>query len=230
MSKQKAFTLIELLVIIGIIGVLIAILLPALSRAREKAKTVQCATQLRQLGLGLQVYSANARGVLPGWSAVQIAGGNGTGNDSAGQGWTEILQPYFTKPTDRVYACPMFNITDRINYFLTARWSGSQGRRTMKFSEIKKQSEFIVSGDCTQSFFYPPPWGTGIITEDDCDKDDATYKCLVFAGETGGINVHRTGNNVLFADGHVDLKSTFESSSMTYNPRKMQDWDKVTGN
>lgn len=229
MSKQKAFTLVELLVVIGIIGVLIGILLPALARAREKARTVQCATQLRQLGLGLQVYSANSRGALPKWSAVQIAGGNGTGNDSLGEGWTEQLQPYFTKTTDRVYQCPMFNINDRINYFITARWSGTLGRQSMKFSEIKKQSEFIVSGDCTQKYFYPPPWGISPINEDDCDKDDATYKCLVFAEEAGGINVHRTGNNVLFADGHVDLKNKFDILTMTYNPKQMQDWHQVTG-
>jgi len=229
MSKPKAFTLVELLVVIGIIAVLIGILLPALSRAREKAKTVQCATQLRQLGIGLQVYSVNSRGVLPAWSSTQIAGGNGTGRDSQGEGWTEMLQPYFSKVTDRVYQCPMFNFTERINYFMSARWSSKLGRKTIKFSEIKKQSEFIVSGDCTQKFFYPQPWGTNGMAEDDCDKDDATWKCIVFAGEADGINVHRTGNNVLFADGHVDLKKQFEGNSMTYHPKKMEDWDTVTG-
>src|SRR5882724_11386481 len=51
------FTIVELLVVIGIVAILAALLLPMLSRARERAKTVQCASNLRQVGAGLEMYN-----------------------------------------------------------------------------------------------------------------------------------------------------------------------------
>lgn len=63
--RRSAFTLVELLVVIGIIALLIAALMPALSRARESARTIRCATQLRQIGMGFQMYRNDWSNFLP---------------------------------------------------------------------------------------------------------------------------------------------------------------------
>ena len=93
-SKQllKGFTLIELLVVIAIIAILAAILFPVFAKAREKARQISCASNERQMGLGLLQYAQDNDEALP------LGGGN------IGRGWASRIYPY-VKSTG-VYKCP----------------------------------------------------------------------------------------------------------------------------
>jgi prepilin-type N-terminal cleavage/methylation domain-containing protein/prepilin-type processing-associated H-X9-DG protein len=95
---RRGFTLIELLVVIAIIAILAAILFPVFARAREKARTASCQSNLKQAGLGLLMYASDYDGCF----AAGSQGGCAT--DATATSWYDTIQPY--AKSWQVLRCP----------------------------------------------------------------------------------------------------------------------------
>ena len=100
--KAPGFTLVELLVVIGIIAILVSLLMPALTKARNSAVTVQCASNLRQLATAFVLYANNHNGTMP-----QLNSGNSADNASLKKNWwtnmvvgARVLDASFPTPAD----------------------------------------------------------------------------------------------------------------------------------
>ena len=158
----SAFTLVELLVVVAIVSLLIAILLPSLGRAREQARRVQCASNLRQVALATVMYANNNGGVMPGvgrwqhqphdWIYWGVGGPYGDLDDGG-------LAPYLGRPVNAaVLRCPSddwelrqrtMNLSGAPPYgyaysYALSRYLGNWQRERLKLQNVRASSRKIL--------------------------------------------------------------------------------------
>ncbi len=194
-SAHRSFTLIELLVVVAIIAILAAILLPALSQARKRARFTQCASNIRTICQGINMYIMDYNDYL--------APLNFAGNISNSKWWTNIYndtgyilvgeKEWNTKSYGAVKAgfwkCPLIPGT-------SAGWYGGIGfsgfvigydSKAARMSKIKNPSNRPLFGDCPSHVNYPYGYPRVMLTA----GGDYTYVR------------HDLRPNIAYADGHV---------------------------
>lgn len=185
--RRLAFTLTELLVMIAIIMVLVSLLLSSVTLVRDAARSLQCSSNLRQIGMAAMVYPDENNGWM-------VPFNNGTVTNW-GQGWRDLLVTYIETGARRLWSCP----TGKLPFNFAKNARTGMYANSLPQSLSHKLITQVVN-----------PSGTMLFT--DGFERDTGFPCLeVFPGMPGGtmgIGLrHRGKANMLFVDGHVESRT-----------------------
>lgn len=141
-QRRHAFTLIELLVVIAIIGILVALLLPAVQAAREAARRMSCGNNMKQIGLAMHMYHDTFKQLPAGWRGYDPATGKPHWFGLPGWAWGASILPYLEQS----------NVSDQLVHFaLPVADPENERARTLKLPVFRCPSDpgkatFLLEG------------------------------------------------------------------------------------
>jgi prepilin-type processing-associated H-X9-DG protein len=200
-------------------------LLPVLSKAKQRAWTVQCLSNLCQIGMGMRMYADDnhelfpeSGGVIP-WDFVNA--------DASTNSWLQQIFSYVQNTN--VYHCPanaQMPAADwsSFNYFngCRAAFVVANDFASVDSKRIRFPAAYVLSGDT----IWTNNDNNGPV--DDADKDDYVQNCV--GGDVNGTpamgwQAHSQGQNILFADGHVKWYKGYDTNEMTFRYDSMHGWE-----